>query len=249
MPPESPVEWISATLPKKGNRAGENEDAAAAAPGGPRFAVCDGATEAWESGPWAKHLATAYARRAPAPDTFAAWLGQARGAWAPATAAGEAAWYAAEKQEQGAFATLLGVELRPSQARPGEWGWKAVAVGDSCLVHVRGEVVEAAFPLSSPAAFGTRPALVPSAAEAECPEPEWLAGRAAAGDLLQLATDAAAAALLDPGRLAAALAATRDALRDRDRAPLLAWFRDVQDAVNDDVTLIAVRLPAAPEVS
>ena len=49
-------EWISATVPKSGNRPEENEDATAAAPDALRFAVSDGATEGWESGPWATRL-------------------------------------------------------------------------------------------------------------------------------------------------------------------------------------------------
>ena len=248
MPRHPPVVWLSATLPKAGHRPAENEDASAVASDLSRFAVCDGATEGWESRAWAKHLARADARRAPAPDTFADWLEQVRG-WTPPPGDGPVAWYAAEKREQGSFATLLGLELRPSQARPGEWAWKAVAVGDSCLVQVRGEDVEAAFPFTTPAAFGTRPALVPSSADAACPDPEWLAGRAAAGDLLLLATDAVAAKLVDPATVAPALIAVREALRDGKPDPLHAWFREVQSTANDDVTLVAIRLPDAPEVS
>jgi hypothetical protein len=247
MPRQSPVEWISATLPKAGNHAEENEDAAAAAPEVPRFAVADGATEGWESRPWARHLARAYARRAPGPDDFDRWLGQAREGWVPPAAdAAPVAWYAAEKQDQGSFATLLGVELQPSRTQPGWWTWKAVAVGDSCLLHVRDDELEAAFPFADPSSFGTRPRLVPSSAATPCPEPEWHAGRAAPGDVLLLATDAAAARLLTPPALGAALAAVRAALGDRDPAPLLSWFREVQQAINDDVTMIAIRLPDVP---
>jgi hypothetical protein len=258
MPRQPPVEWVCATLPKAGHRPAENEDAAAVASDASRFAVCDGATEGWESRAWAKHLARAYALRAPAPDTFTDWLGQLRGGWtgssedsstpAPRSTDRPVAWYAAEKQQQGSFATLLGLELRPSQGRPGEWAWKAVAIGDSCLVQVRGEDVEAAFPFATPEAFGSSPSLVPSSTDAACPEPEWLAGRAAPGDLLLLATDAAAARLVDPVALAPALAAVREALRDGKPAPLHTWFREVQSTANDDVTLVAIRLPA-PEVS
>src|SRR6476659_6577119 len=115
-------QWIAATVPKRGNRAEENEDATAAAPDGLRFAVSDGATEGWESGPWAARLVAAYGERPPEPATFADWLKAARD-WAPPVVAGPVPWYAEEKQEQGSFATLLGLELRRSQRTAG-WAWR-----------------------------------------------------------------------------------------------------------------------------
>jgi hypothetical protein len=152
------------------------------------------------------------------------------------------------KQEQGSFATLLGLELRRPRRATG-WAWRAVAVGDSCLVHVRGGEVESAFPLATPGAFGNRPPLVPSSADGRCPRPEWLAGRARPGDLFLLATDAAAARLLDPAALSPALEAARESLRGRDPAPLVGWSRELQATANDDVSVVAIRLPDGPEVS
>jgi serine/threonine protein phosphatase PrpC len=249
MPAElPPVGWISATVAKAGHRPEENEDAVAAAPERLRFAVADGATEGWESGGWAARLAAAYVRRPPNPGDFPGWLAAARRGWLAPTEAGPVPWYAAVKSEQGSFATLAGLELRHSRRGGAGWGWKAVAVGDSCLVHVRSGGVEGAFPHATAGAFGNHPPLVPSSPDVPCPEPDWLAGRADPGDLLLLATDAAAARLLDPTTLAPALAAVRAALRAGDRAPLLDWFRELQAAVNDDVSVIAVRLPGGPEV-
>jgi hypothetical protein len=249
MPAEAPkLRWISATLPKAGNRPEENEDAIAAAPAHLRFAIADGASEGWESGPWAVRLVETYIGAAPTPADFSAWLAKTRRRWAPKRPAGPVAWYAAEKQSQGSFATLLGVELRQSRSRPGMWPWKAVAVGDSCLVHLRGDAVLTAFPHTTRAEFGDRPPLVPSSARARCPAPEWLAGHAEADDLIVLATDAAAAHLLDAPARAAALSAIRASLSKSDRAPLEAWFRDIQRVMNDDVSVIAIRVPGAAEV-
>ncbi len=240
-----PPEWVAATVPKRGHRADENEDALAA--DGLRFAVADGATEGWESGRWAARLAAAYAAGPPTPADFPAWLAAARD-WAPPAADPEP-WYVAEKREEGSFATLLGLELRRSRKTPG-WAWRAVAVGDSCLLHTRGGELVLAVPLATPAAFGNRPRLVPSSTDLRCPAPEWIAGRAEPGDVLLLATDAAAARLLSPGELAVGLAAVRAALATRAAGPLEAWCRTVQDATNDDITVLAVRPPRlAPEPS
>jgi Protein phosphatase 2C len=238
------LDWISASIPKVGHRREENEDAIAAAPARFRFALADGATEGWESRDWAVSLATAYVRHPPTPADFPAWLGVAREQWRPTVPETPAAWYAAEKQQQGSYATLVGLELRTTQAPPGRWGWKALAIGDSCLLQVRDEALEVSFPLTARAEFGDRPALVPSASHVACPEPDWLAGFAAPGDLFLLASDAVASQLLDREGLTRALGAVRASLRDRDRIPIIDWMREVQSTVNDDVSLVAIRIPA-----
>lgn len=248
--PAPPLPWVSASVPKAGNTAAENEDAAAASPGRLRFAVADGATEGWQSGGWATHLATAYARRPPTPADFPDWLAAARAAWTP-PAAGGASWYAEVKQEQGSFATLLGVEFRPAAKPPG-YVWKAVAVGDSCLLVLRGDRFETAFPVSSAAAFDTRPPLVPSSPAVPCPGPEWLAGRVEPGDLVLLATDAVARYLLG---LAAPFAgnpvidAARAEVGSARPARLLESLRALGDDLHDDSSLLAVLVPAAPPES
>ncbi|MCI0699923.1 MAG: protein phosphatase 2C domain-containing protein [Planctomycetia bacterium] len=243
LPPSLP-KWISASIPKIGNRAEENEDAVAA--DGLRFVVADGASEGWESGAWATRLGAAYIRQPPSPSDFPKWLAEVREGWAPQTSAGPVPWYASVKQEQGSFATLTGLELRRSQ-RSTDWAWRSVAIGDSCMLHVRGEELQAAFPLTSPKAFGNHPCLVPSSTTTPCPTPEWFAGRADPDDLLLLATDAAAARLLDPPALIPALAAIHESLRFRDPAALVDWCREVQTTTNDDVSVIAIHLPPAQE--
>lgn len=246
--PPAPPEWISGTLPKIGNRAEENEDAVTVSADGLRFAVADGATEGWESGPWARHLTAAFVGCPPTPSTFLDWLAEVRSTWIPQAAPGPIPWYVTIKQEEGSFATVVGLELRRT-SQPADWEWKAIAVGDSCLFHIRSEELQTAFPLTSPAAFGSRPRLVPSSAATHCPEPGWLTGLAAPGDLFLLATDAVAARLLHPPALVSAVAVIRESLRTRDAEPLLGWLHDVQADTNDDVSLIGIRLPAPQATS
>ncbi len=246
-PPPLPPVWASATLAKAHAAASENEDAAASQPKLGRFALSDGATEGWQSGPWAGHLATAYARRPPTPADFPRWLADARKTWVSPDPAGPVAWYAEAKREQGSFATLLGVEISPGP--DGVWKWRAVAVGDTCLLVVRGGRVAVSFPVEAADGFGNAPPLVPSAAARPCPEPEWLAGTARPGDALVLATDAAAAGLLRadtglPARAAGAL--DRESAHDR-ATDLLGLCRALQALQNDDVTLLAVLVPGQSE--
>jgi hypothetical protein len=236
-------QWISATVPKQGNRPEENEDAVRASPDGLRFAVADGATEGWESGPWATHLATCYVAGPPEPADFDRWLASARD-WAPPPLEGPQPWYVAEKQEQGSFATLVGIELRHSRRTDG-WSWRSLAVGDSCLLHVRGSELTLTFPLESAKEFGSRPALIPSAVGA-CPKPQWCAGRADPGDLLLLATDAAALRLFDPAARAEAVLAVAAALARLNPQPLADWCQSVQGTTNDDVSILAIQLSLTP---
>src|SRR5438552_1045407 len=128
-PPAPSLHWASALRPKPGNTAAENEDATAT--DGLRFAVCDGATEGWQSGEWASHLAGLFVRRPPTPADFSEWLAAARNRWKPTVPKEAVPWYVEAKRAEGSFATLLGVEFRASQKTPGQWAWKAVAVGDS----------------------------------------------------------------------------------------------------------------------
>ncbi|MCE9565104.1 MAG: hypothetical protein K8U57_23990 [Planctomycetes bacterium] len=241
------TEWASATLSKIGNRTEENEDAVKGAADGLRFAIADGATEGWESGPWANHLAAAFIHCPPTPDAFPTWLAATRRTWAPPAPTGPVPWYAVAKQEEGSFSTVAGLEIRPTKTAPG-WGWRAVAIGDSCILHIRGEELMAAFPLSSAIEFGNRPRLVPSVAKTDCPEPEWLAGRAASGDVFILASDAVAVRLFHPPTFKAALVAVHASLRTRDSEQLLALLRDIQTKINDDVSVIGIRLSSPQEL-
>jgi hypothetical protein len=242
MPPPA-IRWASATRPKPGNRAAENEDASAG--DGTRFAVCDGATEGWQSGEWASHLTQLFVRRPPTPADFADWLAAVRNHWKPPAPQEAVPWYAEAKRAEGSFATLLGVEFRASKKTPGEWAWKAAAVGDSCLLRFRGGRLLESFPLSSAAAFTNRPPLVPSSPERTCPEPEWLAGCAEPGDVFVLATDAVAASLLagtDP-----AWVTWRAAPGVPDGKQLLDLLDALSPAPNDDATLVVIALPERAE--
>jgi len=233
--------WFAASVPKAGSRAAENEDATAADPKRVRFAVADGATEGWQSRAWAQHLAGAFIRRPPGPADFPGWLAQVRRNWKPKTPKNEA-WYASVKQDQGSFATLLGLEFRRS-TDCFSLVWKAVAVGDSCLFLLRGDRFEVAFPVGSAADFGTQPPLVPSSPQRECPEAEWLTGRAEPGDLFLLATDAVSRLLLDsslPPRRVPIVAAALQAVASGNGKPVVQLLGELQTELKDDASVLAV---------
>ncbi|HEX8118641.1 MAG TPA: protein phosphatase 2C domain-containing protein [Pyrinomonadaceae bacterium] len=187
-------------LPKDGSGAEECEDAVAFDAGSLRFAVADGATEAFDARRWATRLAAEWVGAVRAPLTaaeFGPWLKE-QGEWLHASWEGKKlSWYAEEKRRSGSFAALVGLRL---EADGRGMGWRAVALGDSCLVQRRGVEVVASFPLDSHEAFNSTPWLVPSSegvretALARLVERE---GRAEAGDTFLLMSDALSAWFLE----------------------------------------------------
>jgi hypothetical protein len=164
----------------------------------------------------------------------------------------ELPWYAEIKRQEGAFATLLGLCVRPpTPGRPG--AWRADAVGDSCLLRVRNGRYLRAFPLKNSADFGNDPRLIGSR---ECvpPTPERSSGSLLPGDRLFLMTDALAQWFLhahecgekpwDPVALVLSAA--------RPEAAFAQWIEDLRRRGvlrNDDVTLLAVAIKTAVKES
>src|SRR5438309_2630069 len=144
-------------LPREGMKQDCCGDAVSIRASRGRFALADGATEAFDSGRWAKLLARAWtATPVTGGEDVADALGRLGRALHRSWSRRPLAWFAEEKARQGSFATLLGFQLC------GATGWYAIAIGDSCLFHERQGELCAAFPLADPAEFGQRPALVPS---------------------------------------------------------------------------------------
>jgi hypothetical protein len=155
-----------------------------------RFALADGATEAYDSGRWARLLTRAWtATPVTRGEDVAEALGRLGQALHRSWSRRPLAWFAEEKARQGSFATLVGFQLC------GTTGWYAVAIGDSCLFQERAGDLRVAFPLRDPAEFGHRPPLVPSFPHRHR---SWArgvrvaTGSAAPGDVFWLMSDAIA---------------------------------------------------------
>jgi hypothetical protein len=226
-------------LPKGGHRAEEYEDAFLVQAGRQlplRAAVADGATEAAFSRTWAQRLVEGFVVDGPASpaaleDRLQAW----RRAWRQTAAAREGGlpWYAAAKAREGAFAALLGLAVQADGT------WQALAAGDCCLFHLRGEAVCACWPLTHPEQFGNHPALLGSLDVAADPPLLAQHGSWQPGDVFLLASDALAAWLMrtDP---VAALAFTPLSF-----SAVVASARRQGGLRNDDVTLVRLELEAA----
>jgi hypothetical protein len=244
----TPLIWRILRVPKRGHTLEEYEDAAAGHGLLGRFAVADGATESAFAGPWASALAEAFVQNPVSPGGWAGWLPEVRRRWLKEVGDQELPWYLEEKFQQGAYATLLGIELALIE---GAWEWQAVAVGDCCLFHLRGDNLLCSFPLERSGEFDTRPELLGSR-DGDLPRDHCAKGRARFGDSFLLLSDALAQWALK--REEARRPPWRE-LRDllTGCSPQLdfeAWVEarwEAKDLKTDDLTLLAVDLPKAED--
>ncbi|MGH3697367.1 MAG: hypothetical protein ACRDRX_25845 [Pseudonocardiaceae bacterium] len=154
------------------------------------------------------------------------------------------AWWQAEKLARGAQATVLAAQASEDGT------WRAAAVGDSCLFHCRGDDVLGTFPVTSAAAFDSRPDLVVSTRVELC-RPRSVAGRFVRGDLLVLTTDALAAWAMHTVEMGHSPVETFRALTaGPGNQALAAWVsaqRSTERSMlrNDDITVVTVELVTA----
>ena len=168
-----------------------------------RVALSDGATDACLSDLWADLLVQASTCALPLLDIWGrkAWLPRLQGLaseWrmqAEARLAPNRSWLASNALARGSYASLLQLEVCGRR-------WHAKAVGDSCLLLVRKRSIRRSFPMSDPAAFRQRPALLATRLELNGKRPSFVrqeAGCLIPGDCLLLASDALACRLLAAG--------------------------------------------------
>ncbi|HEY5745314.1 MAG TPA: protein phosphatase 2C domain-containing protein [Chryseolinea sp.] len=122
-----------------------------------RLAVSDGATESSFSKEWADLLVSYFKDFSFGIENLPAILNKARDSWFDKIKNIELPWYAQEKIQYGAYASLLGVTFDLS-----ELTWKAIAIGDSNLFVIRDDSLVKAFPITKAEEFGNTPYLLSS---------------------------------------------------------------------------------------
>jgi len=181
-------------LPKLDQEASECEDAIAIDTQTCRFAVADGATEAFDARNWAERLAQHWVQRKSTLtlEEFREWVAaegrELHDSWNGLTLS----WYSEEKARKGSFAALVGVEL---DLKNESASWKAIALGDTCLLHCRKGTLVKSLPLKCSESFNSAPVLVASDSslhETSMQSVVTDSGICQAGDVLLLLSDAAA---------------------------------------------------------
>jgi hypothetical protein len=260
------IQMVTFSEPKSGNAPGEWQDGAAGgvagdASGTGRFIVADGATQAYDPLRWVDQLVTSFVSppgsngRAGGPrlepaamrDWFAAmqelWIADAQGF--------DSIIEERKFAEVGSFATVLGFEI--SGLDGPEPFWRAVALGDTVLFHVRAGRLIATFPPLGPEDFGSLPDGVHTLRSSLDRMTTRLltgSGVLAADDFLFAATDAMAQWILRAvARGEKSIWDTLSSLAHPDVfARLVEDQRREQDSAkrmkNDDVTLMRLRMLA-----
>ena len=148
-------------LPKLDHDASECEDAIALDIHTARFAVTDGATEAFNAQQWARNLAEHWVRKESTLtlEEFRNWVAaegrELHDSWNGLTLS----WYSEEKARKGSFAALVGVEFDLKGELP---SWRAIALGDTCLLHSRNGKLLKSLPVARSESFNSAPVLVAS---------------------------------------------------------------------------------------
>ena len=238
---------------KAGNARSEYEDAWAIrgsdSPTRCRVAVADGATESSFSALWAALLVESFVRgRAHGPEFFTD-LGAIRRLWRRKIRGRPLPWYAAEKARRGAYAAFVGASLNAVNR-----SWRAVAIGDCCLLHVTGtpsnRQLAQAFPLSHSEEFGSSPFLVGSMKKADddpLPHVRVLEGVLEPNDILFFASDALSAWLLRCSERGEPAWEAIESLRTQEDFEALVAKAREDGTRNDDMTLLRLSRRAGGE--
>lgn len=242
------LRWHAFYTHKRGNALEEYEDAFAGDTGKARFAVADGASESSFVATWARLLVEGFVTAKGKPWRDLDWLTPARKRWAADVDPLLLPWYAEQKREQGAYATLLGVAFTGGQDARGVW--RALSVGDSCLFLLRRNRLRYSFAMTRADDFSNRPGLLGSRGRASDTPYRTIRrahGKWRPGDRFLLMTDALAEWMLRRNEQDESPAYEIDRFLN-ESAPqdaFAAWVeerRDLQGLRNDDVTLVVVDL-------
>jgi hypothetical protein len=157
------------SLAKDADYPDENQDCCRVDHVGRVAALADGVSSAIFSRLWAKILVEAAVEGFPDPsqrEPFACWLSERREAWRRQIDVSRLAWFQKPKLREGAFSTLLTVRLIPPADEPAEgeseWRLRAIAIGDTCMFHIRDGKVVRKFPVQTAAELERDPAVIGS---------------------------------------------------------------------------------------
>ncbi|NNH72944.1 hypothetical protein HLB23_24310 [Nocardia uniformis] len=184
------VPAVLGSVAKDGRDPGDNDDRAGA--GLYRFAVADGAATSARPEIWAEILVHAYVGEHVDPFETNE-LAALREQWLREVVRPGLPWHATEKLKRGGAATFVGLDINLAARR-----YRAVAVGDSCLLHLREARLVRAGPLGNWELFDRFPPLVSTLAGDESFRTAlWRKeGAFEPGDVFILASDALAKYLL-----------------------------------------------------
>jgi serine/threonine protein phosphatase PrpC len=200
-----PFEWRVFEMAKEPEHPEQNQDAWWLNAERGVAAIGDGVTSGIFSRRWAQLLTRAAVEDWPDPNDdkrFSTWLADLRRRWDEEVDTSGLAWYQRAKLRDGGFSTLVWLRLldNDSLVRGGEHSLvEVMAIGDSCLFHVRNDEQLESFPLDASLQFDSSPLVLGSVdlKRDDQLQFERLEMSCREGDMLVLCTDAVAAWALD----------------------------------------------------
>ena len=225
----------------------EYEDAFRVDDQGLRAAVCDGAGSGIFSRSWAQLLAQTSLdahRNLDDPAARDEWVNDCRRVWLSQLNFDRLRYTQQLKvRNTGTGATVLVLHLQPLPENAAHFRWRAWAVGDCCLFWIRDGGLAATFPAVSEEDFRLSTPLLSTRDNDPIVQPHTAGGIGKMGDFFLLATDAIAQLLLQPNESDSPLDWNEfwqvDKSEWRNR---IERYREQDQIVNDDCTLLAVRL-------
>lgn len=139
------------SVPKEDSPGSPNEDCVAVDEFRQRFALCDGASESYDSARWARLVADAWI--ANADDLIPVGLPAVTSTYDAACTPESLSWSKLAAFERGSFSTLLGISVK------GRWA-RIAAFGDSVVVHIPPSGLPMSFPYTKGDQFDRRPTLL-----------------------------------------------------------------------------------------
>jgi len=236
-------------LPKSGIELSECEDAIGVNEPSYRFAIADGATEAFDSRSWAQLLVNDWVQLDPIVQTaedFATFVAKQAQTLHDSWRDLKLSWYSEEKARDGSYAAFVGLQLELDESSP---RWRAIALGDSCFMHCRNDKILTSFPILRPEDFNATPLLVPSHSSLRHLTFERVAmkgGLLQDGDVLMLLSDAAACWYLRKDEQMEQLRSSFDMLLKTNQnvglLELISAQREGGRMVDDDIAVIRIEV-------
>jgi Protein phosphatase 2C len=237
-------------LPKAGATAAEYEDSFDYSAESGIVAISDGASNNFESRSWARLLTSAFVNHPPTEFTahqLLDWVDSVAAEWSEAIPWQDLTVFEETKAALGSAATLVGLKFESPALRKSEGSWQCLALGDSCLFQIaRGQLVKS-LPIANSGDFDIHPPLLSTRTENSKLITDQLVtahGGWRAGDTFYLLTDAIAAWFLLEFEQGGSPWNILSALDEQSFASFVAEKRAQKLMRNDDVTVVAVSVPA-----
>jgi len=215
-----------------------------------RCAVADGAAQTIFSGKWARLLVSDFCSCSSFPEALSERLQPLKAEWLQHVASKRPLpWFAEEKVEKGAYASLLGLTISSVQSNGKVEGiWQSLAVGDSCLFQIRKDTLITRFPLVTSSEFNSSPSLISTSGEANANLADFAAGvcgKWEIDDWFLLMTDAIACWFLTAYENGEKPWNVIGDLGTGNMPPFAEWIADLRNTYrmkDDDVTILSVRI-------